>query len=95
MEETLSGVYGVNWQVETSTIFNDFRGMNENGNTKKPMIIMYQFCFCINNVCINFVTYKFCYHINNVCINFVTVNILLCIKFCYCINFVPYKFCYV
>jgi hypothetical protein len=60
-------------QVETYTIFNDFRLMNENGNKKTPVIIMYQFCFCTNNDCINLVTYKFCYRINNVCINFVTV----------------------
>jgi hypothetical protein len=51
----------------------DFRSMNENGNKETPLIIMYKFCFFINNVCINFVTYKFCYRINNVCINFVTV----------------------
>jgi hypothetical protein len=61
VEETLSGVYMVNIHLQV------------NGNKKTTMIIMSQFCFCTNNVCINFVTYKFSYRINNVCINFVTV----------------------
>ncbi len=56
-------------QVEMYTIFDDFTRINESGIKKLNLSILLLYDY----VCKNFVTYKFCYCINNVCINFVTV----------------------